>query len=190
MIFFEIAKNSFSALLAGSSVEIIYGAFAAVPLFLFWLYLVWVLILVGAILVRTLAKEPVSGPSTTPALVQLLSVLQALYHAHLRGDALSEDQLRSESCLEERSSDTIMNVLYRLKLVGQSEDQRYALTRSLKTITLWDLYQELPEALNEQTLVALSDPPAGLRQLLDFTRNGARTLNENLDSIYEKNEHA
>ena len=194
MMLFELAKNSFSALLVGSSVEVIYGAFAAVPLFLFWLYLVWVLILVGAILVRTLAKVPVSGPSGTPALVQLLSVLQVLYDAHVRGDALTEDQLRSGSCLEEGSKDTIMAVLYRLKLLGQSEDQRYALTRSLKTVTLWDIYQELPQGLNEQALVAVSGLPtgslAGLQQLLDFTRVGASTLDENLDSLYEKNEHA
>jgi len=190
MILFEVAKNSFSALLAGSSMAVIYGAFAAVPLFLFWLYLVWVLILVGAVLVRTLAKVPESGTSDIPALVQLLSVLQVLYDAHLQGDALSEDQLLGESCLEEGRKDTIMNVLFRLKLVGQSDDLHYALTRSLKTVTLWDLYQKLPEGLNEESLVAVSGTPVGLPQLLEFFRVGARSLNENLDSLYEKNQHA
>ncbi len=185
MILFEGAKNSFSALLSGSYLETIYGAFAAVPLFLFWLYLVWVLVLIGAVLVKTLSKVPVSGAGDVPELVQLLSALQLLNEAHQKGDSVSEAHMLREGSLDEASKDTVLGVLHRLKLVGQSEDQHYALTRSLKTVTLWDLYQELPEGLNEEALLRVSDAPVGVLQLLEFTRNGARTLNQNLDSLYE-----
>jgi membrane protein len=33
---------------------VIYGAFAAIPIFLMWLYLSWVVILIGALIAATL----------------------------------------------------------------------------------------------------------------------------------------
>ncbi len=57
MLFFEAAKRLFTEIVANANMQLIYGTFAAVPLFLTWLYLVWVLILSGAIVVRTLGLE-------------------------------------------------------------------------------------------------------------------------------------
>jgi len=37
---------------------LIYGAFAAVPLFLMWIYVSWLIILLGAEFVYALSKEP------------------------------------------------------------------------------------------------------------------------------------
>ncbi len=53
--------------------QLVYGTFAAVPLFLTWLYLVWVLILSGAIVVRTLGIERDDAVSDgAPMLVQCM----------------------------------------------------------------------------------------------------------------------
>ncbi|MGH8595905.1 MAG: YihY family inner membrane protein, partial [Gammaproteobacteria bacterium] len=57
MVFFEGAKSLFTEIAGNLNMQVIYGTFAAVPLFLTWLYLVWMLVLSGAIVVRTLGLE-------------------------------------------------------------------------------------------------------------------------------------
>src|SRR5690606_20216615 len=54
---FQILKDVFSEVVVRSSIQIVYGAFAAVPLFLLWINLAWTVVLAGAILVRTLAER-------------------------------------------------------------------------------------------------------------------------------------
>lgn len=51
---FEITKIVFTQVIAHSSYNLIYGAFAAVPAFLLWIYITWLIILLGAELVHAL----------------------------------------------------------------------------------------------------------------------------------------
>ena len=53
-VLFGIAKKAFVAFVANASFNVIYGALASIPIFLFWLYLVWVVILLGASLAASL----------------------------------------------------------------------------------------------------------------------------------------
>jgi len=52
-ICFELTKALFALGVKYSSYTLIYGAFAAVPMFLMWLYLCWAIVLFGAVLVRS-----------------------------------------------------------------------------------------------------------------------------------------
>jgi len=53
---FEVAKRAFAAYItSGASYEQIYGALAAVPIFIFWIYLSWILVLLGASLSASIA---------------------------------------------------------------------------------------------------------------------------------------
>jgi membrane protein len=51
---FQTAKLLFGALVTNSSYYTVYGAFAALPLFLLWIHLCWMIVLGGAELVRAL----------------------------------------------------------------------------------------------------------------------------------------
>ncbi|MFX4228912.1 MAG: YhjD/YihY/BrkB family envelope integrity protein [Porticoccaceae bacterium] len=51
-IVFELAKIGFGYFVANSSYTSIYGAFAALPMFLVWIYLSWMIVLAGAGFVR------------------------------------------------------------------------------------------------------------------------------------------
>ena len=78
-LFFEAAKRFFTTIVAQREHAAVYGTFAAVPLFLTWLYLVWVLILSGAIVVRTLGIERDDVVSDgAPMLVQCIRLLAFL----------------------------------------------------------------------------------------------------------------
>jgi membrane protein len=51
---FELTRKLFALGVKYSSYTLIYGAFAAVPMFLLWLYVCWAIMLFGAVLVRSL----------------------------------------------------------------------------------------------------------------------------------------
>jgi membrane protein len=56
-VLFEIAKRSFAFFVVHySSYRLIYGAIATLPVFMIWVYLSWVIILIGAIFVASLPR--------------------------------------------------------------------------------------------------------------------------------------
>ena len=52
---FTIARLLFTAVMAKSSYTLVYGAFAGVPLFLMWIYVTWIIVLLGAVLTHSLS---------------------------------------------------------------------------------------------------------------------------------------
>jgi membrane protein len=56
-VIFEVTKGLFTQFVAHSTFSLIYGAFAAVPLFLMWIYVSWLIILLGAEFVHALSKH-------------------------------------------------------------------------------------------------------------------------------------
>lgn len=59
---FEIMKALFAAYVANFSSDFfIYGALAAIPLFLLWLYISWIIVLLGAVIAHLLAQKPLQN---------------------------------------------------------------------------------------------------------------------------------
>ena len=57
-IAFEVAKRGFAFYITHvQTYQVIYGAFAVLPLFLIWIYLSWIIVLVGAAITATLAER-------------------------------------------------------------------------------------------------------------------------------------
>lgn len=58
MVFFEFAKYAFTLyILYFPTYELVYGALAGVPIFLFWVYLSWLIILFGAVISHVLGRD-------------------------------------------------------------------------------------------------------------------------------------
>lgn len=96
-LLFEIAKKSFTWFVASfPSYELVYGAFAAFPLFLLWIYVSWLLILLCAewVAVRGLPQVQPVEENLEPGL-QMLVVLRELWLAFARGEGVEESRLRS-----------------------------------------------------------------------------------------------
>ena len=184
MLAFEAAKWVFTTTVANANFEPIYGTFAAVPLFLIWLYLVWVVVLVGAIVVRTMSlprEETVAGE---PALLSCARVIQTLYAAHLRGESVGDEELNLAVPMGGEQQRRVFSALSQMRLIGTTEDDRWFLSRSLKGVTLWDLYQQLPDDLDLQQLHDASGPTALIEPLRALLQFGSNHMSISLESVF------
>lgn len=145
-ILLEFAKHGFGTYIAHSSYEQVYGAIAIVPIFIFWIYLSWVLVLLGASITSSLAAFDYRPPSA-PRLGEgqefcgLLRVLARFAEAQRGGYALHVAQLRAlEPILTDDLAQRYIGDLERIGLIQRSESGAWLLSRDLQTLTLYDLY--------------------------------------------------
>ncbi|MFT7684939.1 MAG: membrane protein [Candidatus Azotimanducaceae bacterium] len=145
-ILFEIAKLVFSTVMGQSSFEVIYGAFAAVPLFLFWIYVSWTIILLGAEFVKSLGVYRFKGShKVEERLVQIIFLLELFYRAHQKGEVLTELDIRAHGSrinLEEWS--VYKHQLIELNLIRAVDRGGLVLSKDLNEVSVWDLYTSLP----------------------------------------------
>lgn len=155
---FELLKSLFSTLVANSSFQLIYGAFAVVPLFLLWVNLVWIVILAGAILVRTLAERRytiVDGEETD--MVAALKCLALFRTRNQLGEAVSDTDCYRLG-LGVVHWQKLRAQFERKKWISETSTGRYVLCRDLRTINLWGLADLVGLKLHElKTKVA--NPP-------------------------------
>ncbi len=89
-ILFELMKRGFAAYVTNfPTYKLIYGAFASLPVFLLWLYLSWIVILLGAEISASLhyleGGAWRSNPGPERRLYDALRTLRAMYNAHRVG---------------------------------------------------------------------------------------------------------
>jgi membrane protein len=184
----EACKALFAFTVANSNMTLIYGTFAAVPLFLSWLYLVWALILFGAIVVRTLALKPEPARrANEPPLVGALRVLSELRRAHAQGLSVTDQDLAQRVPLNTEDRKKVFDALHDLKLILRTEAEELALGRSLDSVNLWSLYERLPEgvAAVRNTLQGLP----GLSKRLDqFVIESEERLGVTLEELLKESD--
>ena len=184
MLLLEVAKDVFNLVITHSSVASIYGAFAAVPFFLFWMYMVWVLILSGAIFVRTLALKPeLDLEPTEPLLVKCARILELLYAAHLDGAGLTDEEIEEAVPLKSGEKERIFRVLLELRMARQTEEN-WILGRSLRTVTLWDLYRRLPQGIDLAELSRIKDMDHVVEPLRSLVQFGSNQMSVSLDTVF------
>lgn len=145
-VLFELAKSGFAGIMARSNFEVIYGTFAAVPLFLLWVYLSWTIVLMGAEVVKGLGVFRIEGDERLESpLVQLLLILELFHHAHRRGEAVREEDIRALANRVDVSEwNDLKARLVELGLIKSVDKGGLVLSRDLKELSVWDLYQAVP----------------------------------------------
>jgi len=149
-ILFEVAKESFAYYLTRyNTYELLYGAFAMVPIFFIWIYWVWIITLLGAEISYALSVhhkrrrgERLDGFS------QALLWLHELWQAHQEGGGLTLNELIDVStqpfAIDE---DEMINTLIKHDLIHTTAEGTYMLSRDMSQISLYDLTQILPYPL-------------------------------------------
>jgi membrane protein len=144
-VLFELAKGGFTLFITMSpSYQVVYGAFAAVPLFLLWIYISWNIVLGGAELVRALV---VFGEYRTdlPRIQSLLRLLEILWRRQQQGRVLRVQEVSRVLKLAGASHwEEFRNLLIDLRLMRRTDSGDFVLGRDLNGLTLDQLMTMLP----------------------------------------------
>lgn len=158
-VVFQLAFKVFAVASQFFIYDAVYGAFAALPVFLLWLYLVWIIVLSGAVFVRSLCLRASVAPSDEPLLIGAARVLQTIADAHRQGSAVTESELTQQVGLNSAQRQRIFAALGQLKLIGVNDQKHWVLARDLHAVTLWQLYRLLPDELTADRLQRVKDFP-------------------------------
>ncbi len=189
-ILFEIAKLSFAYYLSHyNSYQLLYGAFATVPIFFVWVYWVWLITLIGAEVTYALSvhhKRRIGAK-----LDGFSHVLLWLYELWLRqksGQQMSLDELINSSKQPFAvDSDQMINRLKDLNLIHLSENGGFLLSRNLTDISLYWLSQNLPYPLPSQKALLnhqATQAYPGMPELLEHHTVLERTLGMSLEQLF------
>ncbi|MEH6443845.1 MAG: YihY family inner membrane protein [Oceanospirillaceae bacterium] len=144
---FEIAKRAFAFFAVQfPSYELIYGAFAAVPLFLVWIFITWMIILLGAELTKLLTVYNTAASAGFQShLHTIVGVLRKLWEAQSSGKTLSDENLLNcVAGLNQQRWDSYQQILVDSAIICRSEQGEYLLARSLNDLSLEQLNRILP----------------------------------------------
>ncbi|GAA0318648.1 YihY family inner membrane protein [Psychrobacter aestuarii] len=146
---FELLKHIFGTVISNfTSYEAIYGAFAALPVFLLWIFLSWNLILLGVEVSYTLTIFETEEVYPRHPLLSLLDMLNVVYSKHQSGESVTEQELRNVLGRKELPKwYTYINYLKDSNLITVTDDNAYVLKRDLTKMSLWDFYRTLPYPL-------------------------------------------
>jgi membrane protein len=142
-VLFTIAKTAFVSYVANASYSVIYGALASVPIFLFWLYIVWAVILLAASLTTFSDRGTDWEWPETLELLLVYRLLGHLYDAQAEGRAIDTEELMElEPGVPSSRLQDLLRTLMDQNLITQDQDGAWVLIRDLSRYTLRELYRE------------------------------------------------
>jgi len=143
---FELVKHLFGSVMAMTDFAVIYGTYAAVPLFLIWLYVSWTIVLFGAELNKNMGLfRSQRSPQMEPPLVQILIILHEFFRCHRLGEVVTDRTITSLSHrVDMQAWHDYKSRLLTLGLIRVVEKGGLVLSKDLNDVTLWSLYRDLP----------------------------------------------
>ena len=139
-----------------TSYQAIYGAIAAVPVFLVWVYFVWYLVMAGAVIAASLPDWRLSlkGRATGPVgkLLLALEILGILATAQRGGKGRDASYLARLADLPEDTVTVLLESLQEGHFVVCSDQGEWVLSRDLDATPLSDLVHHFGLGLNRTVL--------------------------------------
>jgi membrane protein len=148
-IVFELLKNLFGFIMSNfTSYQIVYGAFAAVPIFLLWIFLSWNIVLIGVEISYALTAFNSGQDQKRHPLMMLLDLMELFYNKQKVGETVTEIE-----ALEVLGRDEIgrlpsyIIMLEKQNLIRRTDDDKFVLVRNLDQVDFWSFYSNLPYSL-------------------------------------------
>ncbi len=146
-LLFETAKKGFAFYLSQyNTYELLYGAFATIPMFFIWIYWVWLITLIGAEISYALSVHyerrhgtPIDGFS------QALVWLHCLWKAQQAGESVTQTNFINTS-QKPFSVDVgdMTSIFIRLKIIKVTSNGNFILSRDLDNLPMYELARILP----------------------------------------------
>lgn len=190
-ICFELAKKGFAIyVVTVPSYQKIYGAIAAIPLFLIWMFLSWNIILFGATITATLSSTNwrlhVQQYHRGQRFLLILELLRRLREAAQKGATVDYERLASElSFVPDNELAEQLHWLQQQGLVASNHSGDYLLQQDLGCLSLRELYRrgsfKLP--LRAEDYFCRQQP-----LLDDFWKASGDFLEQSVEQIFIKGE--
>jgi membrane protein len=191
---FEGLKNLFGFVMSNfTSYEIVYGAFAAVPIFLLWIFLSWNIILLGVEISFAMTAFNSEKEQKRHPLIMLLDLLQLFYAKQKLGKPVTESQALEVLGREEIGCwPAYVELLEKQNLIQRTDNNDYVLSRNLNEVDFWQFYTQLPYTLPQRKDVGNIHPDDEWMQklgpaLIDADDYLAAKLSIPLSKILDRN---
>lgn len=177
-----------------SSYGTVYGSFAALPLFLIWLNLSWMIILAGAELAyqceiaawknTPLTKDAVHVP-TTHAVLALMAV-DEIIKTFAEGKESFSLQKLSEICgSSKKDLDDVLMVLIDYNVISETsyasdKETHYQPARDIHSLYLKNIVDLFPTSPNDKVLVSNNENLQKYEQALKHYQDSAKNLDSNI----------
>ncbi len=122
--------------------KLVYGAFASIPIFLFWIYLSWLTIIIGAIIAASLSRWQHRGAHHLNNVAQLyfaVRMLEAMQEGLDSGTVQSLSSLSDRLHLAFEETENILDKLSSAKIVRQLSGTDWMEIRNSEHIYLYEL---------------------------------------------------
>ena len=148
-IVFELLKNLFGFVMTNfTSYTIVYGAFAAIPIFLLWIFLSWNVVLLGVEISCALTAFHTGKVQARHPVLMLLDILELFYRKQKTGKTVTDTEaLNVLGRAEIGRWPAYILLLEKQNLVKRTDNDEYVLVRNLSQVDFWSFYQALPFTL-------------------------------------------
>ena len=145
-LIFELTKQGFGFYItAFPTYKLVYGAFAAVPVFLMWLYISWLVVLLGAVVVAALPewrRHSLQGrPAPGSNFVYALQILKALWTAQQQGSMVTLVKLHTMLNIRYERIEGILETMQRAGWIARVQPAGWVLHRNPEAIAVADVYR-------------------------------------------------
>jgi membrane protein len=194
-VLFEIARWGFTVFVRNAqSYQQIYGVLAAIPIFLLWIYLSWVIVILAASIAASASAFEYHPPTQKmPEGAEFLGLLVVLRHfieAQRTGGSVDQAGVRvCEPYLNSSLVADYFDDLQQAQLIRRGEAGGWLLCRSLDSTDLLRVYRNnryrLPMSPGEEAAaLGIELPPPLLALLAEVAALLAARLGTRLDQIY------
>jgi len=143
---FEAMKRAFALYIAQvPTYTLVYGAFATLPVFLLWLYVSWLVVIFGAVVVASLpewrhgAGQRQSAPGSD--FFDALQLLKILWEAHRGGESVTIAELLGAATVRIENVERILDTMVSAGWIRRTVPNGWVLHRDAETVAVEDVFR-------------------------------------------------
>lgn len=170
-VVFELLKNLFGFIMSNfTSYQLVYGAFAALPVFLLWIYTSWIVVLLGVQISYAITAFHSDKTTKRHPILMLLDVLELFHQKQKLGGTVSDREAMDILGRGEIGKwPYFIELLEKQNLITRTDSNEFVLIRNLEQVDLWQFVKNLPYALPHRSELNDSTPNDHVMQIVGST---------------------